>query len=195
MTIKSIRTGWTGISALAGNPVLGDYESIQTVTVGSGGATDITFTSIPSSYQHLQIRGFARTSRATFGVDALRFQLNGDTAGNYSWHHLRGDGATTESSALANSSYMESQRILGTTTGSGFGGLIIDLLDYKDTNKYTTARVFGGVDTNGTVGGIGGAVMITSGSWRNTAAVTSIKLYGDAANFAQHSHFALYGIR
>lgn len=172
----------------------GDFESIATVTVGAGGAADVTFTSIPSTYQHLQIRGFARTSRATFGVDALRFQLNGDTAGNYSWHHLRGDGSTTEAAAGSNASYMESQRILGTTTGSGFGGLIIDLLDYTNTNKYTTARVLGGVDTNGLVGGIGGAVMITSGSWRNTAAVTSVKLYGDAANFAQYSHFALYGI-
>jgi hypothetical protein len=90
---------------------------------------------------------------------------------------------------------MESQRILGTTTGSGFGGIVMDLLDYKDTNKYTTVRVLGGVDTNGTVGGIGGAVMITSGSWRNTVAVTSIKLYGDSANLAQHSSFALYGIK
>ncbi len=174
---------------------IGDFESIATVTVGVGGAADVTFTSIPSTFQHLQIRGFARTSRATFGVDALRFQLNGDPSANYSWHHMRGDGSATEAAAGANASYMESQRILGTTTGSGFGGLIIDLLDYKNTSKYTTARVLGGVDTNGTVGGIGGAVMITSGSWRNTAAVTSVKLYGDAANFAQYSHFALYGIK
>lgn len=173
----------------------GDFESIATVTVGSGGAADVTFTSIAADWQHLQIRAFARTSRATYGVDSLRFQLNTDTGSNYSWHHLRGDGSATESAAGSSTSYMECQRILGTTTGSGFGGFIMDFLDYKDTNKYTTVRVLGGVDTNGLVGGIGGAVMITSGSWRNTAAVTSIKLYGDAANFAQYSHFALYGIK
>jgi hypothetical protein len=172
-----------------------DFESIATVTVGSGGAADVTFTSIGSTYQHLQIRGFARTSRATFGVDALRYQLNADTASNYSWHHLRGDGSTTEAAAGTSTTYMESQRILGTTTGSGFGALVMDILDYANTSKHKTVRVLGGVDTNGTVGGIGGAVMITSGLWRNTAAVTSIKLYGDAANFAQYSHFALYGIK
>jgi hypothetical protein len=171
------------------------YESIATVTVGGGGAADVTFTSIPATYTHLQIRGFARTSRATFGVDALRYQLNADTGSNYSWHHLRGDGSATEASAGTSISYMESQRILGTTTGASFGALVMDILDYKDTNKYTTVRVLGGVDVNGTVGGIGGAVMITSGNWRNTNAVTSIKLYGDAANFAEYSQFALYGIK
>jgi hypothetical protein len=171
------------------------YESIATVTVGSGGAANVEFTSIPATYTHLQIRGFARTSRATFGVDALRYQLNADTGSNYSWHHLRGDGSTVESSAGTSISYMESQRILGTTTGGSFGALVMDILDYKDTNKYTTVRVLGGVDVNGTVGGIGGAVMITSGNWRNTNAVTSIKLYGDSANFAEYSQFALYGIK
>ena len=35
----------------------GDFESIATVTVGGGGAASIEFTSIPGTYQHLQIRG------------------------------------------------------------------------------------------------------------------------------------------
>jgi hypothetical protein len=184
-------------SFLAGNPavVFTSYESIATVTVGSGGAANVEFTSIPATYTHLQIRGFARTSRATFGVEGLRYQLNADTGSNYSWHHLRGDGSTTEASAGASISYMESQRILGTTTGASFGAQIMDILDYKDTNKYTTVRVFGGVDVNGTVNATGGAVMITSGNWRNTNAVTSIKLFGDSANFAEYSQFALYGIK
>lgn len=33
-----------------------DYDSIATTTVGAGGAASITFSSIPSTYQHLQIR-------------------------------------------------------------------------------------------------------------------------------------------
>jgi hypothetical protein len=32
----------------------GDFESIATVTVGSGGSAVISFTSIPSTYAHLQ---------------------------------------------------------------------------------------------------------------------------------------------
>ena len=42
----------------------GSYESIQTVTVGLGGAANVEFTSIPATYTHLQIRGISKTDRA-----------------------------------------------------------------------------------------------------------------------------------
>ena len=173
----------------------GIFESINTIYLSSAQA-NVEFTNIPQNYTHLQIRALAQTSRATFGVDSLRFQFNGDTANNYSWHHLRGDGSSTEASAGTSLSYMEAQRILGTTTGGSYGGFVIDILDYRDISKYRTTRTLGGVDVNGTVGGIGGAIVFASGNWRNnTDPITSIKLYGDAANFTAKSHFALYGIR
>ena len=43
----------------------GDFESIATVTVGSGGASSIEFTSIPGTYQHLQVRGLLRQSSSS----------------------------------------------------------------------------------------------------------------------------------
>ena len=45
-------------------PVLNSYESIATVTVGAGGTSTITFSSIPTGYTHLQIRGIAQIGRA-----------------------------------------------------------------------------------------------------------------------------------
>lgn len=185
-------------SALAGNPAVvldqGSMDPIGVFTLASAQA-NVEFTNIPQTYTHLQIRALAQTSRATFGVDSLRFQFNADTANNYSWHHLRGDGSTTESAAGSTLGYMEAQRILGTTTGNSYGGFVMDILDYRNTNKFTTVRTIGGVDVNGTVGGIGGASVFASGNWRNTNAVTSIKLYGDAASFTANSSFALYGIK
>ena len=69
-----------------------------------------------------------------------------------------------------------------------FNGGVIDILDYADTNKYKTARILCGADNNSA-----GEVGIFSGSWRNTAAITSIQI--NLANFTEGSKFALYGIK
>lgn len=81
----------------------GDFESIATVTVGSGGASSIEFTSIPGTYQHLQIRGIARTARtgATPKREAVYIQFNGDTGTNYAYHNLFGTGAAAQAGAAA----------------------------------------------------------------------------------------------
>jgi len=76
------------------------------------------------------------------------------------------------------------------TTASIFGVTVTDILDYKDTNKYTTIRVLTGYDTNGA-----GDVLLYSGNWRSTSAVTSIVLFPASGNFNQYSQFALYGIK
>jgi len=65
----------------------GDFESIATVTVGSGGAASIEFASIPSTFQHLQIRFMGLLSSSNQGV-WVRF--NDDSAANYSCHLLYG---------------------------------------------------------------------------------------------------------
>jgi hypothetical protein len=78
------------IASSGGAAAAGDYESIATVTVGSGGSSSISFTSIPSTYQHLQVRAIQRCSS---GVNNLQMQLNSDTGNNYSTHRLGGTGA------------------------------------------------------------------------------------------------------
>lgn len=192
MTIKSIRTGWTGISALAGNPVIGDFESIQTVTVGSGGAADIEFASIPSIYQHLQIRVIARSATASTD-DFLNLRVNGDnTQSNYARHLLYGDGANAFSAASTGSTITNLGAISGANATSGiFGTFVIDILDYANTNKNKTIRSLGGFDRNGA-----GEVDFNSILWMNTNAISSVRLRTfTTANLAQHSTFALYGIR
>ena len=66
------------------------YESIATVTVGSGGAANVEFTSIPSTYAHLQVRAIFRNANAT---DTTFMRINSDTGSNYAWHTLRGNGS------------------------------------------------------------------------------------------------------
>jgi len=185
MSIKSIKTGWTGISALAGNPVLGDFESIATVSVGAGGSSTITFSSIPSTYKHLQIRMIQVSSSPN---NAILARFNSDSGSNYSTHDTGGSGASTYSEGLTNRTYVP----FGYTGATYVAPSICDILDYADTNKYKTVRTIGGNDANG----LTRYAVFQSGNWRNTAAITSITLtHGAAVNFAEHSHFALYGIR
>jgi hypothetical protein len=166
----------------------GAYDSIATVTVGSGGASSISFTSIPSTYQHLQLRGIIKnTSSTTFA--AMRF--NSDSASNYSAHYLDGDGATATAGAASNydKSYFG---YAGTSSQTNiFGVSVVDILDYKDTNKFKTVRILTGVDVNGS----GGYVELSSSSWRSTSAITDINVFFGSNNFAEYSQIALYGIK
>ena len=188
-----------GILASSRPAAAGDYESIATVTVGSGGSSTVSFTSIPSTFAHLQIRCFAQTNRATFGIDELRIRFNSDTGSNYAMHNLYGDGSSVTSDGDASVTGMRTKGTIGTSTGNSglvWGVDIVDILDYADGNKYKTIRRLTGVDLNGTVGGAGGRVGLASGLWQNTNAVTSIDITPvNGSSITQYSHFALYGIK
>jgi hypothetical protein len=172
------------------------FESIQTATVGAGGASNIEFTSIPATYTHLQIRGIAQETRATYGISDGNMQFNSDTGTNYSRHNIQGTGSAVVANGDANLTFITlADGMWGTSTGGSFGVSIVDILDYANTNKYKTVRVLSGVDFNGTLAGYGGYVGILSGNWRNTNAITSIKINAQTGNFTQYSSFALYGIK
>jgi hypothetical protein len=167
-------------------PSAGDYESIATVTVGSGGASSITFSSIGTDWTHLQIRGIARST-----VDGnLTIRVgNGsvDTGSNYNWHNLYGTGSAAAAGGGANSTLVYAASVY--TVANTFSASVIDILDYANTNKFKTIRALDGADTNGA-----GVVDLSSGAWRSTSAINIIELK-NAGNFTQYSHFALYGIK
>jgi len=177
----------------------GTYESIATVTVGSGGAANVEFTSIPATYKHLQIRGIARANRATYGADTIRLTFNSDTGANYASHRFLGDGASAYANASTSQNYIQFGDSVGTNNGPGAGNVgasVLDILDYANINKYKTIRLLAGVDVNGTVATFGGVVGLTSGLWQNTNAITSIKLVVETGiDFIQYTQFALYGIK
>jgi hypothetical protein len=163
------------------------YESIATTTVGSGGASSITFSSIPSTYQHLQIRGIGGTTN-TGALDFAAVTFNSDTGANYSWHRIVGDGSGVATAAAAPASYVLTF-CGGTTT---FGPLVLDILDYDDTNKYKTTRSLSAAENNGSGNEY---ILYTSGNWRNTNAITSITITGVFGTFRQYTSYALYGIK
>jgi hypothetical protein len=174
----------------------GAYDSLATITVGATSVASITFTGIPSTYKHLQIRGIARGSRPTYGNDNLNIQFNLDTGSNYSWHKLQGNGSAASAGGAANATRMTANALAGSGAPTNtFSAHILDILDYADTNKNKTLRGLDGVDINGTVAGEGGVIELHSGNWRNTAAITSITLFAGDPNFVQYTTFALYGVK
>jgi hypothetical protein len=172
-------------------PEVGDYESIATVSVGAGGSSAITFSSIASTYKHLQIRVLSRGTNASTYVET-RMQFNGDTGSNYyANHQLLGNGSAASASADATATFVSAHySIADTNTASVYSGAVIDLLDYSNTNKFKTVRNISGTDTNGL-----GFIIYRSGLWRSTSAISSISITPSAGNWKQYSSFALYGIK
>jgi hypothetical protein len=165
----------------------GAYDSIATVTA-SGSASVLTFSSIPSTYQHLQIRGIARDGVGS----SITMTFNSDTSGNYARHRLTGDGSSAAASGSASTAFIPLLGAAGIGSAtSTFAALIIDILDYANTSKYKTARALNGLDQNGS-----GGVELASGLWQSTVAINTITLTdGGANNFSTGTTFALYGIR
>jgi hypothetical protein len=169
--------------------VPGDFESIATTTLGTTAAS-ITFSSIPATYTHLQIRMIARDTRAVT-LEGFVVQFNSDTAGNYSDHSVYGDGSSAAAYANTSATFMSPYAIASANaTANVFGVSVIDILDYANTNKYKTIRALTGVDNNGS-----GALGLASGNWRNTAAITSVTVGAQVGTWVANSSFALYGIR
>ena len=182
-----------GIIASGANVASGSFESIATV---SATGSSVTFSSIPSTFQHLQIRGIYRDTATTAGQEApLYVGFNGDTGNNYAAHYLRGDGSTASAGATSSTSWirLDGAGVCAYTSSGIFGANIIDIHDYASTTKNKTLRHFGGGDAN--TSGTQFRVSLSSGFRNNTAAITSITIYAGNSGFASGSSFALYGIK
>ena len=166
------------------------FESIATAT-GTGSSNTITFSSIPGTYQHLQVRCIAFASSGQ-----LLLRLNGDTGTNYTRHTLNGYNSTVSAAGNTAQSSIRvciddgARASMETTFGTV---AIIDIHDYASTTRNKTVRAFGGKDDNTAADS---EIDLNSGLWINTSAVTSITILNSGAgNFTTSSTFALYGIK
>jgi hypothetical protein len=173
------------------NTDLGAMVLIATTTVPSGGASSVTFSSIPQDYTHLQIRAISRNTSNTQNVF---FRFNGDTSSaNYTLHQLYVNASSPQAYGTGTGTVSGSYLFYGAGSSESanvFGAAVIDILDYTNTNKYKTSRGLSGYDNNGT-----GAAFLSSSLWLNTAAITSITAVPQSPNIGQYSSFALYGIK
>ena len=163
------------------------FESIASAS-GTGSSGTITFSSIPSTYQHLQVRllGNTSTTQASWGV-----RLNGSsTATDYTAHKLTGNGSTATAGAYANNT--NTYLWCGETGGvaANMNVAIIDIQDYALTTNKKTIRTFTGVDNNSTIG----FVTLSSGLYMQSTAISSLTIYC-GSNWSSTTQVALYGIK
>lgn len=176
---------WDGTTATS------SFDSLSAVLLSSTTA-GITFSSIPQTYTHLQVRAFARSAQAGTLEDFL-VRFNGDTGGNYVGHALTGNGSSAGGTITGTTSTTTLYQALvagNNLSANIFGAVVMDILDYTNTNKYKTVRTFGGVDDNST----NGFLSLRSGLWMSSSAVTSITISGNSSWLA-YSQFSLYGIK
>lgn len=175
---------WDGITATS------SFDSLGSVLLSSA-QSSVTFSNIPQTYTHLQIRSIVRDTGSSYGYNvSLRF--NSDSTSSYSRHNIQGNGTASSSSG---SSSPETSIPIAMTTGgtnlsNNFAPFVLDILDYTNTNKNTTARCLLGYDDNGT-----GYVDLRSGAFLKTDAITTIIFLSTGTAFAANSTFTLYGVK
>jgi len=164
------------------------FESIATAT-GTGSSGTITFSSIPSTYQHLQLRVCAIADASS--LSSFRMEINGVTSSVYSYHQLNGNGTAASATGGATQSLMLFSTPFHTSHPTV---AIFDFHDYASTTKNKTVRAFYGNNQNvpGTSDQI---IALGSGLYQQTTAISSIKIYHPSQNFTTASTFALYGIK
>ena len=155
----------------------------------------VTFSSIPATYEHLQVHGSDRAAGATTGqAYYIEFNNTAGSPGNkYASHVIRASSSTVGANALNFQPYVKIyDGIHGSSTeASEYATIFIDVLDYANTNKNTTVQLVGGQSISNS----NSRLFVGSGLWDNTAAITQIKFTPSNGNMVRCSEFTLYGIK
>jgi hypothetical protein len=159
---------------------------VSTVTVGSGGATSIDFTSLPQSATDLIVVASLRGSIGV-GADSIFIRFNSDTtATNYRVRSLLGEATSVYSFNLNSSQIFYS--IQGTAfTSNTFASSSFYIPNYS-TSLSKSFSVDAVTENNSSTAGMG----IQAGSWNSTSAITSVTLDWAGNSIAQHSTASLY---
>jgi hypothetical protein len=172
----------------------GAYDSIATATVSNGTTQTITFSSIPATYTHLQLRYIIRTDRSDANADHIGMRFNSDTGSNYYRHRFETEdaGGISAGASTGTDAQYHFMAASALCTSGVFGSGVVDILDYANTSKNKTTKSLCGVMDSTAKNFIG----FEGSMWNNTAAINTIALkvnYG--TYYAIGSTIALYGIK
>jgi hypothetical protein len=160
------------------------YDQIAWTSLGTGAAT-ITLSSIPSTYTDLRL---VLTLPGIASSTYIRYRINSDSATNYSFRYLAGDGAAASSGSGQSQTF---QYLISNAPTATSSMSTVDFFQYSNTAVYKTALMSMANDQNGT-----GVVHNQVQLWRSTAAISSILLYtASGGNFSAGTTVALYGIK
>jgi hypothetical protein len=163
-------------------------QLIAKQTVGSGGATSVTFSNIPQTFTDLKVIVSART-QSPYESDNAFVTFNGSSSG-YSEKTMQDINGTVYSFS-ASSAYLNWACVTtaSAATANTFGNSEFYIPNYASSN-YKSVSADGSQENNGTPT----VLAMTAGLWSNSAAITSITLTPANPNFVSGSTFYLYGI-
>lgn len=165
------------------------YQLISSVTVGSGGASSIDFTSIPATYTDLVLKVSVRGEKAAKYISLAAGFNNTSNTTNWSKIQLEGGDGSVTSTAPANANIgfpPASQQ-----TASTFGSAELYIPNYTSSNNKSSSSdsVGEGNEANNVYADLMARL------WSNTSAINRITLTADTGNLAQYSTAYLYGIK
>jgi hypothetical protein len=166
------------------------YKLISSVTVGSGGAANMTFSSIPATYTDLNILISGRSTNAS-GLISVNLNFNGNSSAVYTYMQLYGFNTSTGSFTATTTNLFSGQIPAATgSTANTFANQSIYIPNYASSNNksVSTDSV---PEINSTTGW---QIDLVAGLWANSSAITSIALTCGSGNFAEYSTAYLYGI-
>lgn len=160
------------------------YIPLANVTLGGSDAS-IVFGSIPQNYSDLIVSLSGAPSDTSYPVIALRF--NGDSANNYSYVGMAGNGTLSSAGSNASLGYCSIGQAYGagSATSSRFS-TTAQIHGYNNTDKHKTVLSRNNVPGNG--------VEAQASRWANTAAITSIEVLATSGGFATGTTIKLFGI-
>ena len=161
------------------------YIKIQTVTVGAGGAANMTFSSILNTYTDLKVVVSSRID-AGGSTNFLRISLNGSTA-NFTTKAIGGNGASAFSYGETN--------FLGETNPSGTTALTFANLEAYFPNYLSSNNKSFSADAVAENNATTAQSSLVAGLWSNTAAISSIGIIPNSGSFVQYTTATLYGIK
>lgn len=160
------------------------YVLLNQVTLAAS-ASDVTFSSIPSTYGDLVVICSVKGTSSAGGL-TFQLRLNGDSGNNYDDVVMGGSSGGIFSNAVDPGSGVR-------LTYSGSNGtetclFITNIMDYSSADKHKSVitRHSGGAD--------GVRTDLFIGRWRNTSPVTSVTIRPDANSIASGSTLSLYGV-
>ena len=162
---------------------------IAKVEVGSGGAANIEFTSIPGTpYTDLYVTLSGRTTRTGVNYENVTVEFNGN-ASNYSHRSLYTINGTSVASFTGAGTGYAMHACPDSHTANTFGSSECYIPNYAGSTNKSVSGI-GVAENNATAATIIAYAML----WANTAAITSLKLIPEVGSFKQYSTAQLYGI-
>jgi hypothetical protein len=162
------------------------YNLIASNTVGSGGASIVTFSSIPSTYTDLVIKASPRN--VSGGISQIKLQFNSSGGTAYTDTTIEGTGSSVSSFRRTGQAYIWA--IAVNSTANNFGNYECYIPNYAGSS-YKSVSIDSVIEANATAA----YQNLVAGLWSNTAAITSISLEANGVDLAQYSSFYLYGIK